>query len=430
MQQAVASALTRLATEYGTPLYVYFAEPIRQRLCALHEAFGDRFTVSYALKCNPNVSLLRALHGVLHSVDASSAGEIARAMRAGYLPQDIAFSGPAKRAFEIEFAVRNRCGAIVCESVNEVAAVSAVAALHGRVQPILLRINPVYVPRRFGLQMGGRPTQFGIDEEIVSDVIDSVAEWPGVALEGLHVYSAGNSLDESAIAENFTSIAALFTRLVRRHSLVPKKLVFGSGFGIPYFEGDRELELDRLAASINPVIDELRTLDGLAGCRLLLEMGRWLVGPSGYLLTSVVDSKTSRGVEIRLCDAGFNNHLSACGMMGTVIRRNWQFTNLSRPAAEATRRYLVAGPLCASFDVLGSDVVLPETERGDVLCIGSSGAYGLTASPTRFISHPEPREVLVERLDGLLAQDVTESGMHHPDSIATSASAGVPDARS
>src|SRR6185437_15285837 len=114
-----------------------------------------------------------------------------------------------------------------------------------------------------------------------------------------------------------------------------------------------------------------------------LEMGRWLVGPSGWLLTSVIAEKNSRRVHFRLCDAGFNNHLAACGMMGTVIRRNWRLHNLSNPQGPP-HAYTLAGPLCTSIDLLASDLTLPELRVGDVVAVENSGAYGLGASPTRF----------------------------------------------
>ena len=177
---------------------------------------------------------------------------------------------------------------------------------------------------------------------------------------------------------------------------------------------------------MNPVLDRLRDGRGCGRSRLVLEMGRWLVGPDGYLLTSVVDAKTSHGTEIRLCDAGFNNHLSACGMMGTVMRRNWRFWNLSQRGAPRAQRYLLVGPLCASFDVLGSNVELPETRPGDVIAVGSSGAYGLTASPTRFISHPEPREILALPGPPAAFVDATESFLNHPEPAASSPPAGRP----
>jgi diaminopimelate decarboxylase len=405
-----SAALAGIAGRHGTPSFVYFPAPMRDRLARVTSAFGDRFEVSFAMKCNPNVGLLRALRGSLTLLDASSAGEVARGVAAGYDAAAIAFSGPAKRDVEIEYAVGIGCGTIVCESEAQVDAVDRIARRQGRRQPILIRINPIRVPRKFGLHMGGRPSQFGIDEEQVGAVLDALPGKSGVDCVGLHVYSAGNSLDEEAIAENVDNIATLFAQLTADHGLRPAHLVFGSGFGIPYFAEDQELDLARLGAAINPVLDRLRSQPGCSDARLILEMGRWLVGPDGYLLTSVVDAKTSRGTEIRLCDAGFNNHLSACGMMGTVMRRNWRFANLSRAGQDPSRKYLLVGPLCASFDVLGTNVDLPETLAGDVIAVGSSGAYGLTASPTRFISHPEPREWL---MDDETITEVTESTLNH-----------------
>src|SRR4030095_3122076 len=123
--------------------------------------------------------------------------------------------------------------------------------------------------------------------------------------------------------------------------------------------------------------------------KLVLEMGRWLVGPAGYLLTKVIGRKRSRGVEIRICDAGFNNMLAACGMMGTVIRRNWRIWHLDESPDDVRGKYLLVGPLCTTIDVLATDIELPKLEIGDRLVVGAAGAYGLTSSPTRFISHPE-----------------------------------------
>lgn len=404
-----ATTLGEVAARFGTPCYVYFARPMRERLHCVEKAFSGRFAVSFAMKCNPNVGLLRALQGALTSVDASSGGEVRRAIQAGYPAGQITFSGPAKRAFEIEYAVGVGCGAIVCESERQIEVVDETARRLGRRQPVLIRVNPNRVAKRFGLQMGGRPSQFGIDEDAVDGVLERLPRFSALEFAGLHVFSAGNSLDGAAIAENLLIIAELFDKLVSRHSLAPRELVFGSGFGIPYFADDQELDLASIAATVNPVLDRLRARPGHERCRYVLEMGRWLVGPYGFLLTSVVDAKVSKGTDIRLCDAGFNNHLSACGMMGTVMRRNWRFWNLSRLAQPASERFLLVGPLCASFDVLGTNVDLPPTEPGDIIAIGSSGAYGLTASPTRFISHPEPREVLVEDAENAVLLDVTET---------------------
>ncbi len=272
-----------------------------------------------------------------------------------------------------------------------------------------MRINPLRMPRHFGVNMAGKPSQFGVDEEDLEPALDAIAALPGLRLAGFHIYSGTNCLDAGAIAENYAIFAEIFRRAATHLDLRPAKLVFGSGFGIPYLPDEKALDVEALAALANPLIDALKAETRFGDTVCALEMGRWLVGPAGWLLTSIVSAKSSRGTEFRACDAGFNNHLAACGMMGTVIRRNWRFENVTNSKG-AQGRFTLVGPLCTTIDILASAVELPEARVGDVIAVAQSGAYGLTASPTRFISHPEPREVL---RSGDRLVDVTESMLNH-----------------
>jgi diaminopimelate decarboxylase len=190
---------------------------------------------------------------------------------------------------------------------------------------------------------------------------------------------------------------------------MPELLIFGAGFGVPYFAGESELDLDAVAAAAVPLADALRAEPAFAQSRLLLELGRWIVAPAGTLLTRVIRAKFSRGTEIRILDAGFNAHMAACGMLGGAFRRNWPIANLSNPDGPMQQVDLV-GPLCTTLDHVATEVTLPEPRQGDLLAIGMSGAYGLTASPTRFISHPEPAEFVLE---GGTLRDATESRLNH-----------------
>lgn len=403
--------LEHAGRRFGTPLYAYLAEPIRERFRTLARAVGGRFEISYAVKANPNVGLLRAIRGQPAVLDCSSIAEVERGLQAGYAAAQMSFSGPAKRPFELERAVAVGCGEMVVESERELREIDAIAARQARRQAVLLRINPRKVPAQFGVNMAGRPSAFGIDEEEADSAVVLARALPNLELAGFHVYSATNSLSVEAIDENVGLMAAIFAGLSRTHGFAPRSLVFGSGFGIPYQDDQSPLELEALAPRLNARIDALRRDPLLAAARCTLEMGRWLVGPFGYLLTAVVGLKRSRGTDIALLDAGFNNHLAAAGMMGTVIRRNWSFTVLGG-ASRPTRSYTLVGPLCTTIDQLASRIELPELRIGDRLAIAASGAYGLTASPTRFISHPEPREVLVES-DGSL-HEITESRLNAP----------------
>ena len=156
--------LAQIGRTRGTPCYVYFIDEVRQRVQALKSVLGGRFEISYAVKANPNVGLLRGLRPDVALLDVSSAGELQRALSSGCPAAHISFSGPAKRDVELQAAAESGCE-IVCESADEAEALSQLGEARGSPLKILLRLNPSRMPRRFGISMAGRPSQFGIDEE-------------------------------------------------------------------------------------------------------------------------------------------------------------------------------------------------------------------------------------------------------------------------
>lgn len=400
--------LAAVAARHETPLYVYDVDELERRFFQLRDLFGRHFSVSYAVKANPNVRLLAQMLPHVTTFDVSSYKEVERAIDAGCMPHKITFSGPAKRDAEIRGAIAQGVGELVLESVHEAARANHWAADTGRRQDVLIRINPATGPKNFGVSFSGRASQFGIDEEDIEAAISAVKALGHLRLIGFHIYSGTNSLNPEAIAENFRIFAEIFRRACTHADLAPEKLIFGSGFGLSYGGKDAPLDIEAVAALANPIIDGLKSDPRFAKTECVLEMGRWLIGPVGWLLTSVVNQKTSRGTEFRLCDAGFNNHLAACGMMGTVIRRNWAMANITNVDGEP-HQYTLVGPLCTSIDVLATNITLPELRIGDVIAVENSGAYGLTASPSRFISHPEPSEFM---LMGGQIIDITESALN------------------
>jgi diaminopimelate decarboxylase len=401
--------LAHAARTMTTPIYVYFADGIAAQVERVSAAFGGRFELSYAIKANPNVCLLGRMRDVLSHLDASSVGEIERALLAGYSAEQISFSGPGKRKFELERALHLKCGEFVCESERELDTLNSIALHAHQRATVLVRVNLRKRPAGFGAHMGGRASQFGIDEEAIDPVLERFATWPALDLAGFHAYSGSNSLNADSIAENIGNAFEAFETLSDRHDLVPRRLIVGAGFGIPYSEDQEQLDLDRVARLVNPLLDRTCRSSRLGRASLVLELGRYLVGPFGYLLTSVVDVKTSRGTSFAVCDAGFNNHLAAFGLMGSIVRRNWPIFNVTGPEGSATATYTLVGPLCTNIDTLATKVELPVLECGDVIAVASSGAYGLSASPLGFISHPEPREALVlDCAEAMSVIDVSE----------------------
>ena len=390
-QRAPAVALddlTLLAAGEGleTPAYVYDLTVVGQRFRQLAQAVPG-MGIRYAVKANPHPAVLGHLVALGALVDASSIGEVRRAIAVGAGPGVISFTGPGKRQSEIEEAVASGIGHLVVESLHQAQMASAAAMRLGVSQKVLARISPATSPWGFGARMTGVATQFGIDEEEAAGTLAEIAGLPGLKLDGLHFYAGSNSLDAGAIGANMQNCAELAQRLIATLHSLPGRLIFGSGFGVPYHAGQVALDLDAVAGRVRAA------LAPLAGMAMDLELGRWLVAPAGQMLTRVLTRKAGRGAVIAICDGGFNAHLAACGMMGSVVRRNWPIRNVTLPDG-LPEKITLAGPLCTSIDLLARDLVVAQAAVGDLLAVGLSGAYGPTASPQGFISQPRVREVI------------------------------------
>lgn len=380
---------------FGTPAYIYNESIVAERTTHLASLFSENFNLSYAVKSNPNDRLLRYFSNLIDTYDVSSFGEVQRVIQAGVDPRLISFSGPAKRAEEIKRAIQAGVGELVLESPDEIQLAADACTLLGRKQDVLVRINPISVPRGFGASMSGNSSQFGIDEEQLPAVLPELAQHPMLNLKGFHIYTGSNCLTIEPIVDNFEVMLRVFEFAAKIAGIVPERLIFGSGFGVPYLPTDSELPIEQLAERLNTVFSDYMSQSPMKTASCSLELGRWLVAPAGLLLMSVVGLKNSRGTDICLCDAGFNNHLAAAGMMGSAIRRNWVIENLTSQCSTA-RTYNLVGPLCTSIDILARNLELPTTTAGDILAIPMSGAYGYSASPQKFISHPSPRELWLD----------------------------------
>jgi len=399
--------LQRVADEVGTPAFVYFADPIEARAQSLKAAFERRFALSYAVKSNPNAALLHWLKGRVEYLDVSSIGEFHAGVRAGWDPRRLSFTGPGKRDFELKQAIEGGIGEIIVESVREALAADRIAAALGRTQDILVRIAPTRVPKGFGDHMAGRPCAFGVDQEDVPTDLPKILALPHLRCAGFHIYSGTQCLKPAAIVENYRNFLDIFEQVCSQHDLTPRKLVFGSGLGIPYHEGDVPLDLNQVAQDTLAALDGFCAQARFAGTELILELGRYLVGEAGLFLTRVVSVKESRGTRIGICDGGMNNHLPASGNFGMVVPRNYAMHKVGGEG-EAQKVDLV-GPLCTSIDRLARGCLLPRVQEGDLIAVHNSGSYGLTASPVLFIGHGLPSEVFIE--SGQL-RDVTQLRLH------------------
>jgi diaminopimelate decarboxylase len=387
--------VSEIARTFGTPCYVYDADVLRDTLTALTAALHPRVEPFYSLKANPNMSVLAVLHAHGARAEVSSLAELRTAQLVGTDPDDIVFLGPGKSRAELVACLEGDVHAIVCESLAELALVDALAADLGRRPRVLLRLNPSFSVKGSGLTMGGKPRQFGIDDVQVLDADPLVDAHPHVRVAGVHVYMGTRILSVEAIAENTRGVLRLAEQVAERHGFPLETVDVGGGLGVAYFDGETDLDVDELAAAVNPVVDEF--VRRHPATRIVMELGRYLTARAGTYVTRVRGTKTSRGERFAVADGGTHHHMAAVGI-GSFVRRNFPVALVGRTTDEPLEEWTVTGPLCTPNDVVARRALLPPLRTGDLVGVLRSGAYGPTASPVLFLSHGAPAEVLV--LDG------------------------------
>jgi diaminopimelate decarboxylase len=243
------------------------------------------------------------------------------------------------------------------------------------------------------MRMGGGAQQFGIDAEAVPALMKDLAE-RDLDLLGFHVFAGSQNLHADILCGAQANTVDLVLRLADEAPHPVRYVNLGGGFGIPYYEKDAPLDLPAIGENLERLLrSKLRP--ALPDARVLLELGRFIVGECGVYVTRVVDRKESRGKTFLVVDGGMHHQLAASGNFGQVIRRNYPLDIGNRMDEEPSELSQVVGCLCTPLDLLGDRVALPPADVGDFVVLYQAGAYGLTASPTAFLSHPAPIEVLV-----------------------------------
>jgi diaminopimelate decarboxylase len=374
-----------------TPFYAYDRSLLSARVRELRTLVPTTVKLHYAMKANPMPALVAHLASLVDGVDVASGRELRVALDAGAVPAEVSFAGPGKSAAELRQAVA--AGILVnVESAREIellAAISRDLALRARVA---LRLNPDFELKGSGMRMGGGAKQFGVDVEAAPALLARIGEL-ALGFEGFHIFAGSQNLDAASIGEAQRAGLDLALRLAKHAPAPVRVLNLGGGFGIPYFPGERRLDLPSIKASLTEVA--ARAGRELPLAQVVIELGRYLVGEAGVYVCRVVDRKISRGRVFLVTDGGLHHHLAASGNFGQVIRKNYPVaigTKINSPHIEKAS---VVGPLCTPLDLLADQMDLAAADVGDLVVVFQSGAYGATASPQRFLSHDEVVEALV-----------------------------------
>ena len=385
--------LDRLAHRVGTtPFFAYDRELVRQRVAMLRSLLPERLSLGYAVKANPMPAVVHLLASLVDTLDVASSHEMRVALDTGIDPGRVSFAGPGKTDAELQQAVAS--GVIIeIESAGEGRRAVRAGEATGVVPRIAIRVNPDFAVRGSGMRLGGGPQQFGVDAELVPALMAEL-DVAGVDLLGFHVFAGSQNLSADLLIQAETRTVDLILGLAEHAPQAVRYVNLGGGFGVPYFPQDSPLDIASVAAHLGEQVGS-RLEPAFPDASLVVELGRYLVAEAGVYVTRVVDRKESRGSAYLVVDGGMHHQLAASGNLGQVIRRNYPIAIGHAVSAEPDETVTVVGCLCTPLDLLGDRVELPRADVGDLVVLFHAGAYGLTASPTAFLGHPAPVEILV-----------------------------------
>ena len=380
---AEAVSVEDLVAAYGTPLYVYSEKAIVDRYREFDGAFaGIDHLVAYSVKANGNLGILKLLGGLGAGADIVSAGELYRARLAGIPPERIVFSGVGKTVVELAAGLNENIYSFNVESEGELRALEHLGEAVGKRAPFALRVNPdidTPTPHHY-TRTGHKATKFGIPIDDAARMYKSAKDSKGLHIRGVDVHIGSQILDVEPYQLALERTLELVDEL-RRYSIDLEYIDLGGGFGVSY-EGEPGPDAADFAKALLP---ELKRTN----LRLVLEPGRFIMGPSGILLTRVVYVKRGGGKTFVITDAGMNDLLRPSHYASFhQVDPAHLHEDRDRIAVD------VVGPICETGDFLALDRVMQEPQDGELLALRTTGAYGFSMAST-YNARTRPAEVLV-----------------------------------
>jgi diaminopimelate decarboxylase len=385
--------LAAIAAQVGTPVHVYSASVIRERYRMLDAAFASHpHRLHYAIKANSTTAVVRELRTLGARADANSVGEIEVALRAGFTPEDIVFTGVGKTRAELERAVTLGVAAINAESPGEVDRIATVAAAHGVVANVAVRVNPdIEAGSHPKISTGSLATKFGMSAREAAVMLRDAATRPSLRIIGLHVHIGSQITRTEPIAQAVRTIADLAKTLAGEGIRV-RHLDIGGGLGIAYEPDQKVLDVEEYARAVLPIVRE-------SGLEVVLEPGRWIMGPAGVLVTQIVDIKLG-GQVFRPGEAPAHSFfvVADAGMTDLVRPAMYGAWHGIEPVAPRPGEPIcadVVGPVCETSDTLGHSRRIAPVQVGDLLAVRDTGAYGAVMA-SNYNRRPTAAEVMVD----------------------------------
>jgi diaminopimelate decarboxylase len=380
-----------LALRYGTPLYVYSRNHLRERYQAIASAMAEvKPLICYSVKANSNAAVIKTLAQEGSGFDIVSGGELFRVLRAGGAANKVVFAGVGKTREEIEYALQEQIAFFTCESEPEARRISECAKRIGVTGRIAFRVNPDVDPKTHKyISTGKKENKFGLDFERTMQAYAMAAALPHIEIAGLHMHIGSQILDATPFGEALAKVAD-FCRQLKATYPTFKYLDIGGGLGINYKPDQQALDPKIFAALMLPTLKAL-------GLQVVMEPGRSIVGNAGILVCRVQYIKESHFKKFIVVDAAMND----------LIRPSLYQAHHEILPVQATDRKVtgdLVGPICESGDFLAQDRELPDVKERDLVVALSAGAYGFSMS-SNYNSRPRAAEILV---DGTTATQIRQ----------------------
>jgi diaminopimelate decarboxylase len=375
--------LAAIAAAHGTPCWVYGADTLRRRFAALRNAVPGA-EIHYAVKANDHLAILAVLAAEGAGADVVSGGEFLRARMAGIPARRIVFSGVGKTASELKLALEGGVGQINVESAEELQALSGLAQAHGHAAPVALRVNPdVDAGTHEKISTGRAGDKFGIPLADIVGLYEAGCSLPAIAMRGLAVHIGSQIFGTASFSAAYRKLADLVVAL-RAKGLPVRSVDCGGGLGIPYQDEPTMLP-DAWGGAI-------RAAFGKLDVQVAIEPGRWLAGPAGILLASVIRTRRAgMSPPIIVLDAAMND-LARPAMYGAF---HAILPVAARQLSAAAEPADIAGPVCESADMFGRARKIAPLPDDAVVAILDAGAYGAVMSST-YNARPLAAQVLID----------------------------------
>ena len=387
--------VTDLADRYGTPLYLMDEARIREncrRYTDCLDIMPEGSMILYAGKACCFKDMYRIITEEGMGADVVSSGELFTALSAGFDPSKLFFHGNGKTDTDLECAVNEGIGYIVCDNEDELYALSAVASYCRKTQKILLRLTPGIDPHTHKkIRTGGIDSKFGslICDGTAERLAVAASHMDGVELCGFHCHIGSQIFDAQPFVDAADIMSEFCAGLYRNHGIKTKILDLGGGFGVPYTDSDPEFDVK---STVRSIVDEVKRCFGdVALPAIMLEPGRSIVADAGLTVYTCTSVKNAGKTSYVAVDGGMPDNPRFA-----LYEASYKVRNVTRAAEEGTRLYTIAGRCCESGDLIQKNVSLPETKRGDFIAVETTGAYNYSMA-SNYNRLPRPAVIMLDK---------------------------------